>query len=69
MDALAAGRPAVEVLDDRYVDTYSLAGDRAGVEAGMARFAEVGVTELVVTLVGAEPEKTAICLRGVLPAA
>lgn len=68
MDALAAGGAAVEVLDDRYVDAYSLAGDRDGVVNGMARFADVGVTELVVTLVGAAPETTAAGLRGVLPA-
>jgi 5,10-methylenetetrahydromethanopterin reductase len=66
MDALASGSPAVEVLDDRYVDNYSLAGDRDAVAGGMARFAAVGVTELVVTLVGTEPEKTAAALRGLL---
>ena len=67
MAALAAGKPAVDVLDDRYVDAYSLAGNQSGVVTGMARFADAGVTELVITLVGAEPETTAGALRGVLP--
>jgi 5,10-methylenetetrahydromethanopterin reductase len=66
MAALEAGGAPADVLDDRYVDNYSLAGDRAGFEAGVARFAAVGVTELVVTLVGAEPQLTADALKGFL---
>jgi len=63
MDALSAGHSALDILDERYVDAYSLAGDREAVAAGMAQFAAVGVTELVVTLVGAEPERSADALR------
>jgi hypothetical protein len=65
MAEMAAGRPAREALDARYVDNYGLAGDPAGVRAGIARFAAVGVTELVVTLVGSAPEKTAALMRDV----
>jgi len=66
MDAMKAGQPAAEVLDERYVDAYALAGNRDDVMDGMARFAEVGVTELVVTLVGDQPERSAHALQGIL---
>ena len=66
MAALEAGGAPAQVLDDRYVDTYSLAGDLAGFKAGVARFAAVGVTELVVTLVGPDPHLTAAALKGQL---
>jgi 5,10-methylenetetrahydromethanopterin reductase len=64
MAALDAGGAPADVLDDRYVDNYSLAGDLAGFKAGVARFAAVGVTELVVTLVGPDPDRTAAALKG-----
>jgi alkanesulfonate monooxygenase SsuD/methylene tetrahydromethanopterin reductase-like flavin-dependent oxidoreductase (luciferase family) len=57
-DAIArmrAGEPAGQVLDDRFVDCYSLAGDKEDCAAGMARFAAVGVTEMVLTFVGENP--------------
>jgi alkanesulfonate monooxygenase SsuD/methylene tetrahydromethanopterin reductase-like flavin-dependent oxidoreductase (luciferase family) len=49
------GEPAEAVLDDRFVDSYGLAGDPDDCHAGIARYAEVGVTELVLTFVGGEP--------------
>ncbi len=52
---LRAGEPAEQVLDDRFVDNFSLAGNLDDAEAGMARFAAVGVTEMVLTFVGETP--------------
>ena len=66
LDALKAGAPAADALDERFVDAFSLAGDRDAVVAGMATFAAAGVTELVITLVGPEPERSAAALRDVL---
>jgi 5,10-methylenetetrahydromethanopterin reductase len=62
MAALDAGQE-LGILDDRYIDNYSLAGDPAGFAEGVERFAAAGVTELVLTLVGPEPERTAKLLK------
>jgi 5,10-methylenetetrahydromethanopterin reductase len=64
MAALLEGAAAAAVLDERYVDVYALAGDGADFAAGVARYAAVGVTELVITLVGDAPEETAALLLG-----
>ena len=66
MTALEQGGAPADVLDERYVDAYSLAGDSAGFRGGVERFAAVGVTELVITLVGPEPERSAAHLQALL---
>jgi len=63
---MRAGEPAEQVLDDRFVDAYSLAGDLDDAAAGMARFAAVGVTEMVLTFVGENPVADMTLLGGML---
>jgi 5,10-methylenetetrahydromethanopterin reductase len=55
VERLKAGDNPVEVLDDRFVDAYSISGNIDDCLAGAARFAQAGVTELVVTFVGPNP--------------
>jgi hypothetical protein len=55
LDRIRLGEAAEAVLDDRFVDSYGLAGDANDCLAGFERFANVGVTELVVTFVGENP--------------
>jgi len=64
--ALQAGVPAQQALDDRFVDAYAIAGDRDDFEAGAHRLGDVGVTELVVTFVGAQPADDMAYLAPVL---
>lgn len=52
---LAAGGDAAQVLDDRFVDTYSIAGTADDCLAAAKGFAEAGVSELVLTFAGASP--------------
>ena len=54
---LRDGAPANEALDDRFVDTYALAGDADDLRAGIANYAAAGVTELVLTFASPEPEQ------------
>jgi len=63
---IRGGEPAAEVLDDRFVDAYALAGDLDDAAAGMARFAAVGVTEMVLTFVGEDPVAEMRLLGGML---
>jgi 5,10-methylenetetrahydromethanopterin reductase len=55
VNRIKSGEKAVDVLDDRFVDAYSIAGNIDDCKAAMARFGEIGVTELVVTFVGPQP--------------
>ena len=64
--AVQAGTPAQVALDDRFVDAYAIAGDRDDFESGALRLAAVGVTELVVTFVGAAPADDMAYLAPVL---
>ena len=50
---LKAGEPADGVLDDRYVDAFSLAGDAGDCRKQAAAYAAAGVTELALTFSGA----------------
>ena len=50
-----AGEEAEEVLDDRFVDDYSIAGDLDDCLAGVKRFAEAGASELVLSFIGDQP--------------
>jgi 5,10-methylenetetrahydromethanopterin reductase len=53
--ALRAGGKSSEILDDRFVDSYSIAGNVDDFWAGVERYGAAGVTELVVTFVGPRP--------------
>ena len=52
------------MLDDRFVDAYAIAGNADDCLAAMARFGEIGVTELVVTFVGEQPTHDMAYLGG-----
>ncbi len=52
---IRAGEKPAEVLDERFVDCYAIAGNADDCLAAMARFGEIGVTELVVTFIGEQP--------------
>lgn len=51
------GESPIDVLDDRYVDNYSIAGNADDCLAAMDRFGKVGVTELVLTFLGDQPAR------------
>lgn len=52
---IRAGEKPADVLDDRFVDVYSIAGNVDDCIAAMAHFGEIGVTELILTFVGPQP--------------
>ncbi len=49
---LDAGAPAAEMLDDRFVDAFAVAGTAEDCLARAATYANAGVTELVLTFSG-----------------
>jgi 5,10-methylenetetrahydromethanopterin reductase len=49
---LRAGEDAAQVLDDRYVDAFSLSGTPDECLSGASRFAASGITELALTFDG-----------------
>jgi 5,10-methylenetetrahydromethanopterin reductase len=55
INRIKAGEKAADVLDDRFVDAYSIAGNVDDCLAAIGRFGEIGVTQLVVTFVGSQP--------------
>jgi 5,10-methylenetetrahydromethanopterin reductase len=55
MNRIRAGEKAVTVLDDRFVDAYSISGNIEDCVSAINRFGEVGVTDLIVTFVGEQP--------------
>jgi 5,10-methylenetetrahydromethanopterin reductase len=55
VNRIKAGENPTFVLDDRFVDAYSIAGNVDDCLAAMRHFGEIGVTELVVTFVGGQP--------------
>jgi 5,10-methylenetetrahydromethanopterin reductase len=52
---IKAGEKAVDVLDERFTDAYSIAGNADDCLTAMNRFGDIGVTELVITFVGDQP--------------
>jgi 5,10-methylenetetrahydromethanopterin reductase len=55
MERLAAGAPAAEALDDRFVDAYTIAGTLDECLARCAAYRAAGVTELGLWFAGDEP--------------
>lgn len=55
VNRLQSGEDPQVVLDDRFVDAYSISGTVDDCIKGAARFGAVNVTELVVTFVGSSP--------------
>jgi len=52
---LEAGMPGHEVLNDRMLDLYTVAGNADDCMAAYQRYFDIGVTEVVVTFRGPEP--------------
>lgn len=65
----ASGEDATRALDDRFVDAYAIAGNADDCLAKMAEFGRIGVTELVVTFIGAQPLEDMAYLGGAVRAA
>ena len=55
-DRLGAGEPATDVLDDRFVAAFAIAGTAEECVAQSEIYSKAGVTELVLTFVGDKPE-------------
>ena len=53
--ALGAGAAPGEVVEDRFLDRYAVAGDGGDCRAAIARYVAAGVSEMVVTFVGPDP--------------
>lgn len=51
-DALAAGRPAAELVTDDVIDTLAIAGTPAGCRASLARWAEAGLDAVIAVVPG-----------------
>jgi 5,10-methylenetetrahydromethanopterin reductase len=66
---LAAGAPATDALDDRFVDAYGIAGTQEDCLAAAARFGALGVTDLTVTFVGPQPAEDMAYLGAALAGA
>lgn len=47
-----AGERAADVLDDRFVDAYAIAGNADDCLASIAHYGAIGVTELILTFIG-----------------
>ena len=52
---IKSGEKAADVLDDRFVNAYSISGNADDCVTAIRRFGEIGVTELIVTFVGNQP--------------
>jgi 5,10-methylenetetrahydromethanopterin reductase len=53
---LRAGERAAEVLDDRFVEAFAIAGTAEDALAQARRYAQAGASELVLTFAGRRPE-------------
>jgi 5,10-methylenetetrahydromethanopterin reductase len=56
-ERLRAGEPPADALDDRFVETFAIAGTADDCLTQAQRYRTAGATELVLTFVGAQPEK------------
>jgi len=64
VDRLRAGEAPTDVLDERFVATFAIAGTAEETLAQAQRYREAGTTELVLTFVGAQPETDMADLAG-----
>jgi alkanesulfonate monooxygenase SsuD/methylene tetrahydromethanopterin reductase-like flavin-dependent oxidoreductase (luciferase family) len=64
---IQAGEEVAEVLDDRFVDDYSIAGNLDDCLAGAKRFANAGATEIVLTFIGEQPATDIVYFGSALP--
>jgi 5,10-methylenetetrahydromethanopterin reductase len=57
VDRLRGGEPPTDVLDERFVDAFAIAGTAEDCLAQARRYRAAGTTELVLTFVGPQPEQ------------
>ncbi len=55
VDRIAAADPVEDVLDDRFVDAFTIAGTAEQCRERINAYARAGVSELALTFVGAQP--------------
>jgi 5,10-methylenetetrahydromethanopterin reductase len=55
VDRIAAGDRAEDILDDRFVDAFTIAGTAEQCRARIGAYARAGVSELALTFGGAQP--------------
>jgi alkanesulfonate monooxygenase SsuD/methylene tetrahydromethanopterin reductase-like flavin-dependent oxidoreductase (luciferase family) len=55
IDRIAAGDRAEDILDDRFVDAFAIAGSAEQCRERIGAYARAGVSELALTFVGAQP--------------
>ena len=55
VDRIAAGHAAEEILDDRFVDAFTIAGTAEQCRERIGAYARAGVSELALTFVGTQP--------------
>lgn len=55
LDRLRRGEAAADVLDDRFIEAFAIAGTAEDCVAAAARFRSAGVDELVLTFAGEQP--------------
>jgi alkanesulfonate monooxygenase SsuD/methylene tetrahydromethanopterin reductase-like flavin-dependent oxidoreductase (luciferase family) len=55
IERLAAGESSQDVIDDRFVDAFSVAGDVDGCIDLIAAYERAGVDEVVLTFLGSQP--------------
>jgi 5,10-methylenetetrahydromethanopterin reductase len=56
VDRLRAGEAAANVLDERFIETFAIAGTAEDALAQARRYRDAGASELVLTFVGSQPE-------------
>jgi 5,10-methylenetetrahydromethanopterin reductase len=56
LDRLRRGEQAAEILDDRFIDAFAIAGTAEDCLAAAARYRRAGVDELALTFTGDQPE-------------
>jgi 5,10-methylenetetrahydromethanopterin reductase len=66
VDRIAGGEPPEDILDDRFVDAFAIAGTADECLARINAYAGAGVTEMVLTFVGAHPVAEIAYLGGAL---
>jgi 5,10-methylenetetrahydromethanopterin reductase len=64
LDRLRRGDPPQQVLDDRFIDAFAIAGTAEECLAGAALYRRAGVTELVLTFAGSQPARDIAYLGG-----
>ena len=69
IDRVRAGEKPADVLDDRFADAYAIAGNAEDCLAAIARYGEIGVTELILTFIGTQPTEDMAYLGASLTAA